>query len=562
MSVTHLNQIKRRVQQAYSTLIARDELSEGDPNIADKVLTRCLASFAVQAVTDCSEIDAANSIIDGSDDNGLDAVFYSESQNTIVLVQSKWIKDGKAEPSSAEVLKFCRGVRDLVNSEFDRFNTRLQQRQDSIEHALSTFGCQIKLVLVHTGRTELAIHAQRSITDLLNELNDASEIAVFENLGQDKVYALMAESASGGGISLDVTLSSWGKIETPYAAYYGTVPGSEVANWWKKFGNLLFAKNLRSSLGNTEVNSQIISTIHERPMDFWYFNNGITVTAKSIEKTIAGGANRDVGSFRANGVHVVNGAQTVSSIGRYAGENLSHVSVPIRIISLQDTADEYEELITRSNNTQNRIEARDFVSQEKEQQRIRLELQMDGIDYHIARSEGYKPTDKSFDLEEATIALACSSSDPNLAVTAKKEIGRFWADLDKGPYKRLFNPNTSSLRVYHAVQIQRLIDMELRRMVKEIDKRSGKQYGVLIHGNRLLASVVFTRLKITQNLADPEFIAAGHSVAIATEVKRAILLITQKLTQEYPDNFPAVVFKNPTKSKVLFDACISSIASS
>jgi len=99
-------------------------------------------------------------------------------------------------------------------------------------------------------------------------------------------------------------------------------------------------------------------------------------------------------------------------------------------------------------------------------------------------------------------------------------------------------------------------------MVKEIDKRSGKQYGVLIHGNRLLASVVFTRLKITQNLADPEFIAAGHSVAIATEVKRAILLITQKLTQEYPDNFPAVVFKNPTKSKVLFDACISSIASS
>lgn len=66
MSVTHLNQIKRRVQQAYSTLIARDELSEGDPNIADKVLTRCLASFAVQAVTDCSEIDAANSIIDGS----------------------------------------------------------------------------------------------------------------------------------------------------------------------------------------------------------------------------------------------------------------------------------------------------------------------------------------------------------------------------------------------------------------------------------------------------------------------------------------------------------------
>jgi hypothetical protein len=166
---------------------------------------------------------------------------------------------------------------------------------------------------------------------------------------------------------------------------------------------------------------------------------------------------------------------------------LEKVKIPLRIISLQEAANEYEALITRSNNTQNRIEARDFVSQDQEQQRLRLELQMEGIDYHIARSEGYKASAKSFDLEEATVAVACSLEEPSLAVLAKREIGRFWIDLDKAPYKKLFNPQTSALYVYHAVLMERLIESKLSEAIKSMDKRSGKRYGVLVHGNRLLA---------------------------------------------------------------------------
>ena len=171
---------------------------------------------------------------DGITDNGLDAVFYSETQNCLVLTQSKWIRDGKSEPDSADIGKFCRGVQDLVNCEFDRFNQRLQRRRDSVENALSTFNCQIVLVLIHTGKTELAIHATRQVDDLLAELNDASEIATFHKLGQERVYAMMAEGASGGAINLEFGLSAWGKIETPHSAFYGMVAGTEVAAWWKQ----------------------------------------------------------------------------------------------------------------------------------------------------------------------------------------------------------------------------------------------------------------------------------------------------------------------------------------
>lgn len=559
MSVLHVNQIARRVRETYENFISRDDLKDTDTELEMKLQTRCLAAFAVQSLTDCTVIDAATSVIDGAEDNGLDAVFYSESQNCLVLAQSKWIKDGKSEPDSAEVGKFCRGVQDLVNCEFDRFNERLQRRRDSVENALSTFNCQIVLVLIHTGKADLASHATRQVDDLLRELNDASEIATFHKLGQERVYAMMAEGASGGAINLEFNLSSWGKVETPHSAFYGMVAGVEVAAWWKQFGELLFVKNLRSTLGHTEVNRQILATVENRPDDFWYFNNGITVTAKSVEKTAAGAGNRELGNFKAIGAHVVNGAQTVSSVGRFQGdaEKLDKVKIPLRIISLQEAADEYEALITRSNNTQNRIEARDFVSQDKEQQRLRLELQMEGIDYHIARSEGYRPSEKSFDLEEATIAVACSLEDPSLAVLAKREIGRFWIDLDKAPYKKLFNPQTSALQVFHAVLVQRLIEAKLAQTVKSLEKRSGKRYGVLVHGNRLLASVVFARLKIAGKLGDPKFAAVAYDSLVEQALAQAVALITSELFQRFADSFPAVVFKNPTKSKALFDVCMA-----
>ena len=47
------------------------------------------------------------------------------------------------------------------------------------------------LVLVHTGKSVLAEHATRQIQDLLAELNDATEIATFQNVGQERIYATM-----------------------------------------------------------------------------------------------------------------------------------------------------------------------------------------------------------------------------------------------------------------------------------------------------------------------------------------------------------------------------------
>ncbi|RYG39662.1 hypothetical protein EON81_00230 [bacterium] len=557
MSAVTISQIARKVKELYATHVPSEDLNEKDPEYDIKVTTRCLAAFAVQNVCECTEAEAGGSVIDGGDDNGIDAVYYSEHQNKLVVVQAKWIKSGISEPESGEVNKFCTGVKDLVNSCFDRFNSKLKKRQFSIESALSTFNCRIQLILIHTGRDTLGVHSNRYLSDLVSHLNDASDIASYDNLPQKEIYKLLLQGAGGGSVNLELSLSNWGKTEEPHKAFYGMISGCEIREWFRQHGDQLFARNLRSVLGATDVNKQINDTILNRPEDFWYFNNGITVIATGVEKAAAGSGNREAGIFRATNAHIVNGAQTVSTIGKFSGEEeqLAKVFVPARIISLEDADESYGALITRTNNTQNRIESRDFVSQDPEQHRLRSELQMDGVEYHISRSESFTPSPTSFNLEEATIAAASSQGEPGMAVQVKREIGRLWVDLDRAPYKKLFNAETNSKALYHAVLVSRVIDAKIGSLIKGLDRRSGKKYLVLIHGNRLLSSIVFHKLNMRSSLSAEGFDLEAYKSKIESEVEVAANCLTKNVEKKFADSFPATIFKNPTKSESLFNLC-------
>src|ERR1019366_9134867 len=145
----------------------------------------------------------------------------------------------------------------------------------------------------------------------------------------------------------------------------------------------------------------------------------------------------------------------------------------------------------------------------------------------------------------------------NLAVLAKREIGRFWVDLDKAPYKRLFNPSVSSLYIYHCVIFHRMVEQRISELVKSLEKRSGKKYGVLVHGNRLIAAAVFRRQKLAPVLGEPGLEPAKHYETVKAIVDFVVDVLTKEVGARHADNFLAVVFKNPTKSKVLFDQCIA-----
>jgi hypothetical protein len=176
-------------------------------------------------------------------------------------------------------------------------------------------------------------------------------------------------------------------------------------------------------------------------------------------------------------------------------EKLHEVYVPLRIISLEHSDEPFGDVITKTNNRQNRIENRDFVNVDPEQTRICNELKLDGIEYNVMRTEAFVPSATSFDVVESTTALACAYTKVPIVVQLKQEIGRLWEDIHKQPYKKLFNPSISGKYIWRCAKVQRKIDKLLEKISKD-PELSGRDAGiaVAVHGNRLIAAMVFSAL--------------------------------------------------------------------
>lgn len=560
MSILHVQQIATKVTELFESKLDLRDLSEQDPQRGDKVLTRALSAYAVYFETGCSIDDAANSVVDGGDDNGLDAIYYSTNLKRFIIVQSKWIKNGHGEPDSAAVSKYCDGIRDLFNSNFDRFNQKIQSKQPTIEKALYEYDTKYTLLLIDTGDSGLAIHSQRKIDDLLLEMNSAGEgtteeLVQFKRMNQAKIHESLAKSAGSEPIDLEMGLSNWGKISEPNTGFYGILSGSEVAQWWITYRRTLFEKNIRQVLGSTEVNAEITLTLKNKPEHFWYFNNGITILADKIEKSMIGGQTRDTGSFKLTNAQIVNGAQTVSSIGNFfeSGGNVDLVKLHARIISLDEGEEGFGAKITKTNNRQNRIENRDFVSQDSEQLRIKTELSIEEIDYNIVRSDTYRSSPNSFDLNEATTALACATCDLTMAVQAKREIGKFYEDITKGIYKRLYNANTNGLYVFNCVKIQRFVELKLNEKIQNLPRKSGKLYGLLVHGNRMILLLLFQRMGLKIQLEQHDFVL--DEVTALRELDNIIHSLEEKIQSDYQESMLGTLFKNASKCQDIFDTC-------
>lgn len=555
MSVLHINQIKNKINDLFKDKLDLSDINDSDTQKEDKINTRCLAAYAIYLSVECSIEEAANAVVDGGDDNGIDAIYYSRANKKVIIVQSKFSKEGSGEPDSAGVSKFCTGVRDLFNLTFDRFNSKINAKKHEIELALNEFDTKYLLIFIDTHvATNLAEHSTRHINDLLSEMNNvgdenAEKILSFERINQSKAHASLALSAGNDPIDLELGLTSWGLISDPYKAYYGMVSAKEIYDWWSNYNIRLFEKNIRQVLGKTEVNDEIRKTLLETPELFWYFNNGITLIADKVEKSAVGGGSRDIGGFKLTKIAIVNGAQTVSSIGKFGeaegADKLENVKVYIRIIQILDTPENFDKEVTRTNNRQNRIENRDFVSQDPEQIRIRTELLIEEIDYNIMRSESFRNSEKSFELTEATVALACASGRPALAVQAKSGIGKFFENLDRGIYKEIFNRSVSGYYVYNVVKTVRKIDAIIIDKINGLGQRSGRDYGTLIHGNRIIALIVIRKLNLKPLFSNVDF--EPSETDLQTAIDTTVQEITTKLNSTYPDSILGTLFKNVTK---------------
>jgi hypothetical protein len=172
-------------------------------------------------------------------------------------------------------------------------------------------------------------------------------------------------------------------------------------------------------------------------------------------------------------------------------------------------------------------------------------LSIDGIEYNIMRSENDIRGEKSFGLIEATTALACASGRVSLTVQAKSGVGRFFENLEKGIYKEIFNQGTSCYYVYNSVMINRFIEKYLNKKIQEMERRTGRHYLLLVHGNRMISMITIKLLYTKDSISALDFNI--NEDIISTKIDFVINKMKEYLEEHYVDNFLATVFKNVSK---------------
>lgn len=550
MSVLHVRHIQKAFTTRFAGVIDLSDLPKRVPATErDQVfLSRALAAYAAVLLASADASAAGASVTDQFADNGVDAVYVDPADHRIYIVQSKWVKNGTSGVELGDILKFTRGVSDIVNGDFAAFGSKVAAREAEILAALELPSARIVLVLAHTSTQKLGPASLRPVTDLLKELNDASDVAEFIEVGQGEVHRSLSGTADGAPIDLEVLLTEWGHIKEPHKAYYGQLSAADVVAWYAQHGDRLFSKNLRKTIPASEINRTITETARKRPEAFWYFNNGITVLCQRITKKVLGGNTRASGVFDCSGVSIVNGAQTVGSLAT-AAPGSADARVMARFISLEQCPEGFAADVTRATNMQNRVDNRDFAALDPTQDRLRSELLLEGRTYSYKTGDSRPAPDKGCSIDEATVALACSRPEIALAVLAKREIGRLWDDIEKPPYKLLFNNSLSGLRLWRLVELLRAIDAALKQ---EQDVRVGRPRQVAVHGNRFIARQVFGRLDLT-GLDDPDLDFEPLRHRAGQLVTSSVTETEATVTSLFPTSYIQSLFKNASKCLAVHD---------
>jgi len=488
-----IRQIKHVLDQDFSDLIDMSDYEKKQPEDRQRALySRSLAALAVRGLTGSDNEQAAACLIDGRDDHGIDAIAVSETAGKIWLVQSKWNRRGQAGLKQGEALKFLRGWRLLENRDFDRFNERIQEMSDKINAVLLDPHTRVHFVVALTGDGELHPDISGVFDEVFAETNGFGLTLDLQVMGTQSLWEQIRAERAPEDIPITATMRQWIYVKTPVEMYQGIVSTEQVAKWVGEAGDGLFHRNIRASLGTTDVNAGILESLSSDPEHFLFFHNGITVICGSVETKFPGPRrpNEPV-ILTMHGASVVNGAQSVSTLHRALQEHpdaLSEADVSVHVICVDDSSSELPSQITDTRNRQNRVEERDFVALDEIQAFIREDFGSIGKFYSYKRGEPDPVPEQGCSVVEASLALACAHPNVKLAVRAKQNVDTLWERGAEGAYPMLFSGQPSASQIWGSVRLRRAVGDRLHQIGKEL---KGRGSDVADRGDLVVTHLVF-----------------------------------------------------------------------
>lgn len=412
--------------------VKQDYYGQNFPNDGQRFVVWYLRNIHLR---DANEAKA--DITDGADDKQIDAIYIDDDNNTVYIVQGKFIEAERvdAEPLR-EVLSSWVQLKDLVNLQ-KTGNVKLKQRLPELAQALED-EYDINFELITTAKLSPAAEADLATfqQELAESVDFAASIHLVDNDELKRRYEI-ALDRENPLIKHTIKLEKSKYLQMDLAGtkvLMTAIPLKECIKFPGIKDGTLFQKNVRQSLGlNNRVNKGIKHTIYDNSKDFFFFHNGITALCHSMEMN---GDN----TLTIKGLSVVNGCQSLNTILSCSekAKTLDDAYVMFRFYEIpqRDRADK----ISTSTNSQSAVKPRDLRSNDKRVLGLkRVYEQKYPSGYMITKRGEQAPASKDkklvVDLSElGKLMISWHSQRPNMAYSENRLFDKYFEQLFRRDY--------------------------------------------------------------------------------------------------------------------------------
>jgi len=498
---------------------------------------------------DITEQEAIDSIVDGNQEKGIDAIYIPDKEGEIMILQGKYHEDPqKKGVKKSELVKLFNGIDWLLDGDLKKIdkNKPFKAKAEEFREAYFSFDYSkivvIFAAIVSNGTSKAENDEIEKFKNKMKEKGAPFNVEIYTVT--ELKNALIRDVHRKYNIDLDLNF-----IGKPYTyersqniarSIVGSVRGSELAEIFREYNFRIFDINIRNYLGNGKINQAITRTATDtnESSNFWFYNNGVTLICddfsfRSLEDTIV----------RLKNAQVINGCQTVTSLF-HAGNDISeNVEVLIRIIEKKADIN-FVRRVTLFANSQNAVRPSDLVGTETIQ--LELKRKLKNLNYYYETRRGdYKAEKDNLDyhvngvitLKEAAQAIATTfKQKPGIA---KKDTSKlFKSTKDAGIYDEVFSPYTLPEQILVATKIIKTIKKLRLRKENVLDVSPSW----LPHSDFFIAALFYFRTFNKTKIFDKEYL--DHFIEWLDDFK---LNEFDKIYEKFIGSIDIVVKKNETK---------------
>ncbi len=470
--------MKQEEYTYYQNFISRTDL--------EKYTDNALLLYTLQLKYGIEDIDevASTSLVDGRDDKKTDLLYINTDLNEAVIAQGFFAQKDRAEAPANKASDLNTSVSWLLTRDIDDLPDRIKSASIELRNAIAdneikriTLWYSHNLPESQNVRDEL-LSAERTLSSILNDHYPEKEIETHSlEVGLESIEdwylgltipIMMTETITlENCFGFNSTGDSWVSFTTSF-------PATILYDLYNEHGTTLFSANVRDYLGSrrsdSNINNGIKTSAVNEPNNFFIFNNGITALVNEFED------NEDNKILSIKGLSIVNGAQTTGAIASLENSPTDNMLVPIRLIKCEDP--KTVESVVRYNNSQNKITAPDFRSNDQYQKRLTTEFsELGNIEYSSRRGGSADIISRNPNLLPSITAgqvLAAFHNAPSVAYNEKSKI---WSS-DR-LYSKFFHDQTTAKHIFLCYSLIKSIEDLKLYLIDNADKLIDEQENTL-----------------------------------------------------------------------------------